>query len=564
MPLINAAQVDTEEFTAPIHRLANRGASGTSTLMTLSAKLNSTNGPSVNYSGFPATKPAASSSIGGMIITPISVADGFTGSQAGYYLTSKDTIAVVPSAGSDVNILTATQTFSNPTGATGASASASFYYDTYISSSPTCSINALTIPRKVSGLSIIHDTSANITINATANTMGKYFYRSPLIKYNYSYGGNVGTLSESTLANVRTSDISGNMFTNGNLNFSSPITLTGINNTGYSTTSIITIDASANNIIGSGGTSNSFKILIDPSSSTLVYTNHPPTGIPELTPTDEPGKLTVAAGATRIPGARIWSAPITTNPSAPAGTLCPDFSYNGILYTTMPYDNAGSLISTDPSGCQQDLLISNGVFTTPANTNKGTTPNRYINYSPFAGNAGLDYSTISDASGTYRFATFCWKLPGVPISGTYPNLSFYINNVHDLSRNTFTGINSSNGNAMQVFYAFQDVTNPAFSATGWNSIWLRANTSSGTKVTGTTWYDYSTVANRYGISQSAALVTPADKDALLAAGTAPFYRMYFPAKVIPANSVYVYLRIGLPMNKDMRFGSVFATLTKAT
>jgi hypothetical protein len=558
VPLINAAQVATLQFNAPIHRLANIGTTGSSALMTLSASLNAGAGPSVSFSGFPATTPAAVTS-NNITITPNSVTDYYAGQsgKTGYYLTSTDTIAVTPSAGSSVNALTATQTFSN---ATTASASATFYYDTPVTTAPTCLINTLSTSStsKVSGLSILYNTSASINIDATANNMGKYFYRSPLITYNYTYGASSGTISETTLANVRTSDISnGNMFTNGALNFSSAVALTGITNTGYSTTPI-TINATANNIFGpSTITNGSFGIIMDPLSRTLVYQTQS-TAVPTLTPTTTSATLTLATGAIPVPGARIWSAPITTTPSVPAGTICPDFSYNNTFYYAMPYDNNGSLTSTDPSGCKQDLLISNGVFSTPANN-----PNGYIDYSTYAGNAGLNYSTISATADTYRFATHCWKMPTMN-AGQYTNLSFYIDSVYQLTRNTVTSIKLSNGNPLQVFYAFQNVDNPVHAANGWNSVWIRANATGTPSATTATYHTYSTLANRYGINQ-ASLTAAGDQTALLAAGTAPFYKVFIPTYAITETmNVYLYLRIGLPMDKEMRFGKVYATLTRSS
>jgi hypothetical protein len=545
VPLINAAQVATLQFNAPIHRLANIGTSGASTLMTLSASLNAGPGPSVSFSGFPATTPAAATS-NNITITPNSVTDVYTGNQAGYYLTSTDTITAVPSAGSSVNALTATQTFSN---ATTASASATFYYDTPVTTAPTCSINALTIPTKVSGLSILYDTSANITIDATANNMGKYFYRSPLITYR-AYGAGSGSISESTLTNVRTSDISnGNMFTNGNLNFSSPVTLTGINNAAYSTTATISIDASANNIFGPGAqTSRSFNVIMDPSSGTHFYKTQS-TNIPVLT------QSTVAV-STPVYGARIWSAPITTNAT---GVFTPDFSYNGIFYYTMPYDNTGSLTSTDPSGCKQDLLISNGTFVTP------TTPSTYIDYSGYAGNAGLNYSTIPATAGTYRFATFCWKMPTVAKTSY---LSFYIESVYLLTR--AATMNRSNATSLQVFYAFQNVANPTFATVdsppdasfpNWNSVWIQANVGGGSADVNTYYnYNQDNVNDRYGLTTT--LTNAPNVTTLTASGIASFYRVFVPPyRIVASDSVYLYLRVGLPMNKDMRFGRAYATFT---
>jgi hypothetical protein len=555
VPLIKETQVATLQFDAPIHRLANRGEGNNNSLMTLSATLNSTVGPSVMFGGFlviPSLQPVTTNNI---TITTNSVPDYYAGQtgKTGYYLTSRNTISATGlSAGGSVNTLTATQTFAN---STVASASTTFYYDTPVTSAPTGSINGLNIllSTRVSGLSILHDTSANLTIDATAINMGKYFYRSPLITYNYTYpidavsGSTSVTKSETTLANVRPSDISGTMFTNGTLNFSSSVALTGINNSAYFKRSIA-VDAYANNIFGAGGTmSGSLNIIMDPLSRALVYQTQP-SSIPILT-------ASTLALPTLIPGFRIWSAPITTNASAPATTVCPDLSYNGILYATMPYDNAGSLTSTDPSGCGTELLISNGLFVTP------TTPSAYINYSTYAGNAGLDYSTITSTSSRYRFATFCWKLP-TPTS--YPNLTFTINSIHMLTRVTSTGVIRANGADMLVFYAFQNASDPSSfpssNSNKYNSAWINANKAVTPSANGTTFANsYNNASTRFGSLGQASLNTTAN----VSTGTATF-KVFIPVtSPVPAN-VYLYLRIASPMDKDTRFGSVYATLTTTT
>ena len=170
-------------------------------------------------------------------------------------------------------------------------------------------------------------------------------------------------------------------------------------------------------------------------------------------------------------------------------------------------------------------------------------------------------STIGTAG--YRFATFCWKMPTVTV-GQYTNLSFYIDSVYDLSRNVFNSYKLSNGNPLEVFYAFQNVDNPVHAANGWNSVWIRANATGAPSASPSTYYTYSTLANRYGINQLS-FNAAGDQTALLAAGTAPFYKVFMPTYAITETmNVYLYLRIGLPMDKDMRFGKVYATLTKST
>ena len=560
VPLIKDTQVATLPFDAPIHRLANRGVSNNNSLMTLSASLNTTAGPSVLFGGFPIPAPPPAVMTNNITITPNSVTDYYAGQtgKTGYYLMSRDTITATGlSAGGNVNTLTATQTFDNANGAPSSSASVSFYYDTPVTRVPTGSINSLSVPSstKVSGLTILYESSVNLTINATAAYMGKYFYRSPLIAYSYTYpidavtGSTSGSASETTLTNVRPSDITNtNAFTDGSLNFSSSIALTGINNSAYFKRSI-TVDAYANNVFGTGSiTSGSLNIIMDPLSRALVYQTQP-SSIPILTGS-------TSALPTLIPGFRIWSAPITTNASAPVGTLCPDLSYNGILYYTIPYDNAGSLTSTDPTGCGRELLISNGIFSTPTKN-----PSAYIDYSGYAGNAGLNYSTILNTAGAYRFATFCWKLPALTKALT--NLIFTINSIYNLN-SVDAGVIQSNGENMSIFYAFQNADNPSsFPSSNsriYNSAWINANLATTIGANATTFANsYNNVRTRFGsLGQLSLDTTPPNSDVPIASGTATFNVFIPVTSPIPAN-VYLYLRIGLPLNKDCRFGSVRAT-----
>jgi hypothetical protein len=234
----------------------------------------------------------------------------------------------------------------------------------------------------------------------------------------------------------------------------------------------------------------------------------------------------------------------------------------------MPYDNTGSLTSTDPSGCGTELLISNGLFVTPTTTLPESSP--YIDYSMFAGNAGLNYSTITPIAGAHRFATFCWKMPTMATAAN-PNLSFYINSVYKHTR--VANINRSGGVAIKAFYAFQNVSNPTFAtsaptsfAPNWNTVWINAN-APGTPTAGASgWkYDVTPVSNRYGIVAQSSLIPSPNVTTLTANGIASFYRVFVPITEITAtDNVYLYLRIGLPLNTDMRFGSVYATLTPST
>jgi len=154
-------------------------------------------------------------------------------------------------------------------------------------------------------------------------------------------------------------------------------------------------------------------------------------------------------------------------------------------------------------------------------------------------------------------------------------LSFYIESVNNLFRSASSNYSDVSGSALainqlQVFYAFQNATNPTFatstsaSVPSWNSVWIKANTNVGTAASTSTYYNYNqtNVANRYGLCQTSLSTSP-NATTLTTAGTASFYRVFVPTyKITSTDNVYLYLRIALPMHKDMRFGRVYATYSK--
>ena len=550
IPLIKETQALTFEFDAPIHRQANRGPlQETGALMTLTAKVNSTIGPSVSYTGFPAVTPSPAT-VNSITITPNSVVDyyGTGNANSGFYLTSKNTISasgLIP--GSASNTLTATQTFKN---VTTSSATASFYYDAPVTTAPTCLINELSVSSstKVSGVSLYNNPLGNIipsiAVNATASKMGTYFYRSPLITYNYTIDNAlIRNNSETDLTNVLSSDISGNMFTTGTLRFAiPPYTLpTGTSITNATT---FTVNAYANNIYGIGElTSRSFSVLTDASSVTFVNTTLP-SSIPTL-------GLTTAA----VIGCRVWSAPSVSN-------NCPDLSYNGIMYHNCLYDNSWDITSTNQSSANgpidtsTELMIKNGLFTTDASA-------AYINYIGTAGNSTINYSSIGRTATDYRFVTFCWKLNPRPTTA-YKTLKFTINSINKLTpyyQGYYSlGINDDNLPNILVFYAFQESSQPSLKGK-YNSGWLNANTPStispGANSTSVQ-YDPNSSVVRYGaVNSQIASISPR-----LTTSTTTTLSVFVPTVTPTLEATYLYLRIGVPMsNLNIQFGSVSATLT---
>ena len=521
-PLMKGNSISTTSFTAPIHRTANRGnlqgANG-ATLMTLSASLNTTTGPAVTYSGFPSTTPV-SKTTNNITITPQSVSDVYTSPQdQGFYLNSANTVTANGnfSPGNDLNTLVVTQTFS--TGIT-VSANVDFYYENTVTAIPAGTINAITVPTSttVSGVAILTGTPS-IAVTATANNMGTYFYRSPLISYTFTNGV---AKSETNLSAVNSLDISGNQFKTGTLNFSSTLTSSSLANI-YSKS--IVINATANNIFGTGTlTSKNINIITDGPSATLSSAIQ--ISIPKLT------------SNTATVGSRIWSAPSVSN-------NCPELSYTGTSYSTILYDNSWDISSSSQDGfdVRNELLISNGLFTTPALSPQSA----YIDYKSYTGNSSVNYSGILTTSG-YRFASFCWKLNDS--ASSYKNLSFTINSIFTPSVNV-SNLLLMNGIQLPIFYAFQDKSTTINNSTTFNSVWINAN-SNINPVSSGNFFNY---GNTYGILGG---ITSA---AVTLSGASATINVFVPA-INPVNtSTYLYLRIAVPMDKDIRFGSVSAKIS---
>jgi len=528
IPLIKGlTSITTLAFDAPIHRLANRGnlqGPTGATLMTLSATLNGVTGPSVAYKGFGNAVPTTPSAVNNITITPSSVSDYQTVSGAqGFYLKSTNSITVSAgglNAGPALNTLTAVQAFAN--GSAGASASTTFYYDTPITAGPTGSINAVNISsalNMVSGVAVLSGTPT-ITVDVSANNMGSYFYSTPLITYKYTINNAIGAFAENNLANVKSSDYNANKFMNGTLNFSSPIITSSLAST-YSKS--IIVDASANNVYsGAVLHSKTIAVISDGPSQALAYGV---TGLPTL------------VANTAVLGFRIWSAPSVSN-------NCPELSYNGTPYSTIPYDNSGNLTSTDPTGCGIELLLSNGLFSTPAAASSA-----YIDYRGYIGNASVNYSGIS-ATG-YRFASFCWKLTASLTA--YTKLSFIINSIYTGTVATADGSNLllMNNIKVPIFYAFQDTSSSAYNETTFNTVWINANSN----INGVSSGNFFDTTNKYGYYGG---ITSA---AVTISGQNTTVNAYIPAINPVKGSVYLHLRIAVQMDKDIRFGSVSAKIS---
>lgn len=533
-PLLKQVDISTNIITVPIHRVNNRGKlviTGTN-LMNLSAKLNTNIDASVNYTGFPIPTTYADASAGFVTIKTNYIRDNYTdfSYNQGFYLNANSTVTVSKegfTVGKSLNTISCSQKFTNNS-SSDSSANYSFYYDTPITQAPTGAINTITIDlsnfKLVSGIYVLQG-SPIIKIDASTNNMGNYFYSSPLINYACTISG-VNTVTknmpENDLANVKQTDISSNStIVGGKLNFTSSITSNSLSST-FSKT--VQVTATANNILGSGSlTSKTINVITDGSSCTLVYTTLAQS-IPTLT-----------AGLTDYAGYRIWSAPDVSN-------NCPLLSSFSAPYKDKPYDNSWNITSTNNNGIDAttELQIYNGFFCTKT----ANSTNAYIDYSSYLYNS-LNYSTISTSGN--RFASFCWKLN--PSLSSYTGLSFTINSISPNPTKTSNGYILIDGVQIPIFYSFQDTATNVYSNLKFNSVWINAN-SNVNNVDGATYFNDN---NKYGTYTGNGSTSISGNNANIIA--------FIPSVNPVLSTVYLYLRICIPMNKNISFGSVTAKLT---
>jgi hypothetical protein len=291
----------------------------------------------------------------------------------------------------------------------------------------------------------------------------------------------------------------------------------------------------ANNIYGS---SNSVgitqNVIVDGPSNTLVST-FPTSSILTL--------------GTNTPGYRVWSAPSYQN-------NCPYLTKDNdgtTYYRTIKYDNEWDIASDNNNDydATTELLVSNGRFRTKGNAGSSA---GYLDYTNSLYNSTIDYSGIP-ASGL-RFATFCWKLTqktGTP--SYYQNLSFTINSISNPSG--APGSLKMNNSLINIFYLFQDESpsnSSRFSSDVFNSVWIDGNSNTN-EVTTANYYDITKPYGHYsGLSSSKGGV-------VITGTTTATINVFIPLINSVSDSTYLYLRLGIPMDVSISFGSVTATIS---
>jgi hypothetical protein len=526
--LLAASALSVSSVTMPIHQISNRGNfQGTGTLMTFTANLNSSNSLSVEFKGFGQSAPSSTSN-SVISVSNISTSDNYSSDsyKQGFYQNATLGMTVANSGftvQNSANTVNFSQTFANSTSSSG---SFSFYYDTPITTVPTASLSDFAIASSyfvnISGINVLIG-KPKITFSATATNMGKYFYCSPPLEYKCTISSSTyGSGEEADLTNVVRNTYYPNNYLEETIKFATSVTLSTSLASTYATS--LVLSAFTNNVYTYSSTqSTTQSVIIDGPSNTLVYETMA-TSIKEI------------SSGTYV-GYRVWSAPSVSN-------NCPDLKYNGSYYNTIQYQNSWNLTTTNSGyDCTTELVVYNGLYSTPG---KGG----YINYSSYLNNSSLNYSGI--ASSGYRYVTFCWKLSAK--SSSYSTLAFKINSISPTPTTSAGGLLLINGKQIQALYCFQDEANPStYSSSIFNSVWIDANNNEN-GVTTSTFYNTTNTYGYYGGLSSA------NGGVSISSNTATI-NATIPSVNPVGNNTYMYLRLAIPMDVSIGFGSVTATIS---
>ena len=495
--------------------------------MSLSATLISSNtivtGPSITFGGFTQSTlnqtPPPSSIVNNINLVPSSIKDSYDQTQgsSGFYQNSYNTLILKD------NILAASPydyvATVNQSGAFTTNASFTYQCDNLITAPPTItslnfSLTGIIPSTQICGLTILYSTPT-VSITTVASNMGNYYYRRPLINYSGSYGAWTPA-TETNTANIKGGK--------GISSFTGPITVVNnavtspsLNSTYKST---LTLSATASNIFNTSPSVVAVPInyIIDGPSYTLVNTILAQTQTSNTLITNTPQ-----------PGCRSESEKITL-PS-----LMPSFNLPAL------YNNSTDITSN------QELQISNGYFVSKS---ASLAPLAYLNYNTFFYDSTrlqtIDYSKI--ATTVQRYATFVWSIPK---NTSNINLSFTINGTFNM-KNYASLLCDSNNNPIEIYYrTVNSLSTTPISGGNKSSSWINANTTSGTTAGSGNWQS--------NIESGSPVLL---KGLLSLSDTNYVLSVYYPLSgAIVTPDMYLILRIGIPMNRDIGFKSVSATLS---
>jgi hypothetical protein len=528
----NGTTWSSNPFTTPINHINNRGLS-TLRLLDISASVFQAGTLLVNsilsYNGFPATIPTAVTNTY-FTITSQSVTDSYASNNTayqGFYLQSATTLDLKTSSiftPSNEKTTVTMQQIQNGVGGGSNSSQYSFYYDA-LSGNPTVDSLSISLNNtnhiQISGIHILYNTTR---LNATTivENIGTYFYNKDRI-VSYSTGQNEVGLSNITSGKVGIQLQNTVTITNTGSNPSIQYTNTNYSHSG------ISISATAYNALANStnASSNAIIVVYDQPSYNLISNT-------SLYPTITPGiGVGVSSGTS---GRRIISGLNSVGNTPQYVTPLPPSQ----IYANSAYDNT---VDITGSG-NEELQIYNGKYRTITNGDG------YLNYNTYYYTSALlntyDYSSISSVG--YRFGTFVWKC-NTNVSN-YTKLTIIINGI--LGVTSPTTVPLVNGTPIICYYRLEDAnSSTTFDAAHINSMWIDANSISNQINTS----NYFIIGSTLLGGKNAGIVNTYSSNNLTINTVIPSFA------VSGSDTIYVYVRLGLPMNVSGEFQYVSAILS---
>jgi hypothetical protein len=541
----SATSRTTSSFDAIINDFTTRGIKGYGNSMALSVSVSgakTVTGPTITYdASFTASTPSQVIT-NGITITPQSISDYYSGTTGldGYYRKASTQVTLgttVLTPSSEQYVVTIQRTSTGQTSSGGSTTYSgnnyTFYYDNLSSSPGTPSISSFVLnttnSASVCGIQVIYGV-ITFTTSYSVTNLGNYFYKNPLINYSSSVSNLIST-TETSIPDKPNNTTNNKL--NATVNFTSRTVTSGNITSNSIFTTSIPITIQANNIIGSTSSTYGTPIaaIIDGPSYTLAYSTFTST-IP-----------TIGTSTANI-GTRIWS-----------GTTPGTFNSTNILNVSTSYSALGTLYDhsqpINGSGSySNELQIANGKITTKGSTNT-TAYLDYtaLKYSSSATNT-LNYSGITATSGTYRYATFAWKIPSETAT-TYSSVTLTINGTTDTLTVTSSGTTaytSIGGENLKLYYRVEDATSAGTLAiaSSISTDWISANYVSGGTLVSSSNYTNTSYEPFNGIARTGGI-------------TGTTYKVLIPASTWSSSS-YLYCRIGLPMAQTFSFTTISAQL----
>jgi hypothetical protein len=577
--------------TFPIHNaISSRGATGATPLVTFTSSVTgpagTIMGPSASYTGFGASYVYGTSSANNinMTLSPPTDVTGLAGYN-GYYLRGNVTTAMPTTltnglaASAMPYTLSVTGTYSSSNSAVSTNYYAPFYYDGQLPSQP--SINGtptLSITSAVTGMEcgitvVTSSLVASLTVPGVTG-IGNIFYNSNNI---LTYSTTVGTLSpsvESGLLNAIRSPADGSYTFTNNLTISS---LPSFRQSNLGAPRVTPV-----NLYGTAGVSKTPSMtefyFIDSNSvsnSLLTFPTFPTT----TGPTAE--QLTSPFYTLAKSFVRVYS---TTSPTgctkSPSSSTINDITINNngtaTSYSAFLYDNTQSLTSASYGN---ELLYvginsSSSIFT-------GGHSN-YRDYNIYRYNTNANYSGITSG---IRYVTFAWRVNPFVFTNDTPTF-----NILTFTLQGISGMTISNGTVypgdgqsplpppLFIYYRVEDssslnlptnIGSPCIT-----TFWINANDtigSSGSLITSTNCYNVNdsnaSVPYYIGVTPPKATIPVNTTNITLPAKTGGygFSRSNRPANGNDNTPVYIYLRIGLPIQSSaINFTNVTCALSASS